>query len=75
MGNLWKRMKWGHNSDVIMGAMASQIISLTIVYSTVYSGTDRKISKLRVTGIGAGNSLMTGELRAQWGSNEENVSI
>ena len=29
-----------HYSDVIMGAMASQITSLTIVYSTVYSGTD-----------------------------------
>ena len=29
-----------HYSDVIMGAVASQITSLTIVYSTVYSGTD-----------------------------------
>ena len=29
--------------DVIMGAMASQIISLTIVYSTVYSYTDQRI--------------------------------
>ena len=28
----------GHCCDVIMGAMASQIISLTIVYSTLYSG-------------------------------------
>ena len=27
-----------HQNDVIMGAMASQITSLTIVYSTVYSG-------------------------------------
>ena len=27
-----------HYSDVIMGAIASQITSLTIVYSTVYSG-------------------------------------
>ena len=25
-----------------MGAMASQITSLTIVYSTVYSGTDQR---------------------------------
>ena len=38
---------WGHNpnlhySDVIMGAMASQISSLTIVYSTVYSGIDQR---------------------------------
>ena len=31
-----------HYSDVIMGAMASQITSLTIVYSTVYSGTDQR---------------------------------
>ena len=28
--------------DVIMSAMASQIVSLTIVYSTVYSGTDQR---------------------------------
>ena len=32
----------GHYSDVIMGAMASQFISITIVYSTVYSGTDQR---------------------------------
>ena len=35
---------WGnhtHYDDVIMGAMASQITSLTIVYSTVYSCADQ----------------------------------
>ena len=31
-----------HNGDVIMGTIASQIISLTIVYSTVYSGADQR---------------------------------
>ena len=31
-----------HYSDVIMGAMASQITSLTIVYLTVYSGADQR---------------------------------
>ena len=31
-----------HYNDVIMSAMASQIISLTIVYSTVYSGEDQR---------------------------------
>ena len=31
-----------HYNDVITGAMASQITSLTIVYSTVYSGTDNR---------------------------------
>ena len=30
-----------HCSDVIMGAMASQNTSLTIVYSAVYSGADQ----------------------------------
>ena len=31
-----------HYGDVIMGAIASQITSLTIVYSTVYSDADRR---------------------------------
>ena len=31
-----------HYHDVIMGAIASQITSLTIVYSTVYSGADQR---------------------------------
>ena len=31
-----------HYSDVTMGAIASQIISLTVVYSTVYSGADQR---------------------------------
>ena len=31
-----------HYNDIIMGAMASQITSLTIVYSTVYSGAGQR---------------------------------
>ena len=31
-----------HYSDVIMGMMASQITSLTIVYSTIHSGADQR---------------------------------
>ena len=31
-----------HYCDVIMGTVASQITSLTIVYSTVYSGADQR---------------------------------
>ena len=31
-----------HCNDVIMGAMASQTTSLTLVYSTVYSGADQR---------------------------------
>ena len=51
-----------------MGAMASQITSLTIVYS-------KKASKLRVTGLCAGNSRVNSEFPAQRVSNAENVSI
>ena len=39
----------GHYSDVVMGAMASQITSLTIVYSTVYSGTYQRKHKNSVS--------------------------
>ena len=46
-----------NNIDVIMTTMASQITSFTVVYSTVYSDADKKkTSKLRVTGLCAGNS-------------------
>ena len=40
----WKitHASYNHYSDVIVGAMASQITSLTIVYSTVYSGADQR---------------------------------
>ena len=31
-----------HYNDVIMGTMASQVTSLAIVYSTVYSGADQR---------------------------------
>ena len=31
-----------HSNDVIIGAMASQITSLTIVYLSVYSGADQR---------------------------------
>ena len=61
-----------HYSGVMMGAMASQIISLAIVYSTVYS---KKASKLRVLAFCAGNSPVPGEFPAQMASNVKNVSI
>ena len=53
-----------------MSAVASQITSITIVYSTVYSK-----KKIRVTGFCEGNSHVTDEFRAQMASNAENVSI
>ena len=68
------KVQW-HYNDVIMTTMASQITSLTTVYSTVYSGTDKKTSKLRVTGLCAGNSPATSEFPAERASNAENVTI
>ena len=65
-----------HYSDVIMGAMASQITSITIVYSAVYSGADQTYhQKLRVTGLCAGNSPVAGEFPAQMACNAESVFI
>ena len=59
-----------------MGTIASQITSLTIVYSTVYSGADQgKHKKLRVTGLCVGNTPGTGKFPTQMSSNAENVSI
>ena len=62
--------------DVTMGAITSQITSLTIVYSTIYSRRrSKKTSKLHVTGLCAENSPVAGEFPAQMASNAENVSI
>ena len=49
-----------------MSAMASQITSLTIVYSQI-----KGASNLRVTGLCEGNSPVTGEFPAQRASNAE----
>ena len=38
----WHRTDYPHYHDVIMGPIASQITSLTIVYSTVYSDADQR---------------------------------
>ena len=67
---------WHQYGGIIINAMASQITSLTIVYSTVYSRCKSKTtSKLSVTGLCEGNSLVTGEFPAQRVSDTENVSI
>ena len=71
--NMWKydhyvtaSNKYCYYSDVIMGAMASQITSLTI---------SKKISNPRVTGLCEEISPVTGEFPAQRTNNAENVSI
>ena len=57
-----------HYNGVIMAAIASQITSLTIVFSAVYLDTDRRKHL-------SSASLVTGEFPAQMASNAENVSI
>ena len=59
-----------------MDAMASEITSVSIVYSNgLLRYRSKKTSKLRVTGLCEGNSPWTGEFPAQKAVNPENVSI
>ena len=60
---------YAHYNDAIMGAMASQITNLTIVYSAVYSGEDQR--KYQSSASSAGDRWIP----AQMASNAENVSI
>ena len=64
-----------HHSEVIMDAAASQITNLTIFYQPFIQAYIEKTAKLRITGLCAGNSPVTGEFPAQIASNAENVSI
>ena len=64
---------WSHYGDAIMGTIASQITSLTIVYSTVYSGADQR--KHQRSASLAFVDPMTGECPTQMASNAENVSL
>ena len=53
----WSLFHETRYSDVIMGALASQITSLTIVYSIVYSGADQSSASLAfVRGIHQGSA-------------------
>ena len=60
-----------------MGAIASQITSLTIVYSTVYSGAyqSKHQSPASLAFVWGIHRPGTGEFPAQRASNAENVSI
>ena len=57
-----------------MGGIVSQITSLTIVYSTVYSDAHQRKHQ-SVTGLFVGNTPETGEFPAQMASNAEDISI
>ena len=60
-----------------MSTMTSQITSLAIVYSTVYSGTDERKhqSSASLSFAGAWNSPVTAEFPAQMVSNAEMFSF
>ena len=58
-----------------MSAVASQITSLTIVYSTVYSGADQRKHQSPASLAFVWVLPVTGEFPAQRASNTENVSI
>ena len=60
---------------IIMSAMASQIISITIVFTIVYSGTDQRNNKAPRHWPCEGNSLVTDEFPVQMAYNAENISI
>ena len=65
--------EWIHYNDVIMGAVASQITSLMIVYSTVDSDADQR--KHQSSASLAFLRGIPGEFPAKMASNAENVSI
>ena len=58
-----------------MGEIASQITSLTIVYSTVCSGADQRKHQSSASLAFVGNPPVTDEFPAQMASNAKNVSI
>ena len=59
-----------------MSAMASQTTNLTIVYSKdLFKAQINENNQLRVTGLYAENSPITGEFPAQRASNAKNISI
>ena len=84
LGNImtWKRFlpyyatgRFSHYNDVIMSAMASEITSLTIVYSTVYSGADQRNIKAPRHWPLCGDFTGGRWIPVQKASNAENVSI
>ena len=70
---------WRHNihhyDDIIMTTVSSQITSLAVVYSIVYSGADERKHQTPRHWPLCGEFTGTGEFPAQRASNAENVPI
>ena len=72
----WHNKIWVHYNDVIMGAVASIITSLTIVFSIVYSGADQRKHQSSVSlAFVRGIHRWPDEFPVQMASNAEYVSI
>ena len=65
----------GHYIDVLVSAMASQITSVSLLYSTVCSCRSKKTSKLRVADLWEEKSPVSGEFPANRASYKEKFSI
>ena len=66
-----KPLQWRHNGrDVVSNHQPHDCL-----FNHLFRRRSKKTSKLRVTGLCAENSPVTGEFPAQWASNAENVSI
>ena len=64
-------LQWRHNGcDTVSNHQPRECFLIHLIRQR-----SKKTSKLRVTGLGAGNSLETGEFPAQRASDAENVSI
>ena len=67
----WIPLRWRHNGrDGV-----SHHLPHDCLLNRLFRCRSKEISKLRVTGLFAGNSPVTGEFPAQMASNAENVSI
>ena len=67
----WFALRWRHNGcDSVSNHQPRECLLRRLIRRT-----SKKTSKLRVTGLCAGNSPETGEFPAQMASNAENVSI
>ena len=64
-------LQWGHNGR----ESVSNHQPHDCLLNRLFRRRSKKTSKLRVTGLCAGNSSVTGEFPAQMASNAENVSI
>ena len=69
--SLFIPLRWRHNEhDGVLNHQPYQCL-----LNRLFRRRSKKIAKLRVTGLCAGNSQGTGEFLAQMASNAENVSI